>query len=73
MSLIHNERVKLTATYLNGMAIAIVAVGGFAPLASFASGNPIKPSTLVIMGVGCLAVSGALHIGARKFLGRLQP
>ena len=30
MSLIHNERTQLTATYLNGIAIAIFAVGGFA-------------------------------------------
>ncbi|MCL4217739.1 MAG: amino acid transporter [Candidatus Hydrogenedentes bacterium] len=73
MSLIHNERVKLTATYMNGMAIAIVAVGGFAPMVSFASGSPIRPLTLIVMGVGCLAVSVALHYGARKFLGRLQP
>ena len=32
MSLIHNERIKLRATYLNGLAIAVFAVGSLAPL-----------------------------------------
>ena len=31
MSLIHNERIKLSATWLNSIAAAAVAVGGIAP------------------------------------------
>jgi hypothetical protein len=34
MSLVDNERAKLSATYLNGLATAVMAVGGFAPLVS---------------------------------------
>lgn len=34
MSLVGNERTKLTATYLNRVAIAIFAIGAFAPLVS---------------------------------------
>jgi len=33
---IHNERTKLTATYLNGAATAVLAVGALAPLFSVA-------------------------------------
>jgi hypothetical protein len=29
---VRNERTKLTATYLNGLAIAILAVGALAPV-----------------------------------------
>jgi hypothetical protein len=35
MSLIENERTKLTAAYLNGLAIAIFAIGGLAPFFSY--------------------------------------
>jgi hypothetical protein len=39
MNLVGNERTKLTATYVNGVAIAIFAIGGFAPLISLASAS----------------------------------
>lgn len=39
MSLIHNERAKLTATYINGIAIAIFAVGSFAPALNTSPGS----------------------------------
>jgi hypothetical protein len=47
------ERIKLTATYLNGLAIAVMAVGGFAPLVS---GAPNAATVAV-----CLVISIALH------------
>lgn len=31
--LAHNDQTKLTATYMNGVSLAALAVGGFAPLA----------------------------------------
>ena len=31
MKTVHNERLKITAAFLNGLAIAIVAIGGLAP------------------------------------------
>ena len=35
MDLIRNERIKLLATYINSMAVALFAVGGLAPLFSY--------------------------------------
>ena len=41
---VRTEQVKLTATYLNGLAIAIFGVGGLAPL--IAAGTTIRDFTL---------------------------
>ena len=40
---IHNERVKLSATFFNGFAIAMVAVGGIAPVISFLTEASAEP------------------------------
>ena len=74
MSLIHNERTKLTATYLNGLAIALFAVGTVAPIISVMSMSiaVVRPSSTIIP-VICIGVSGALHYAARYVLGRLRP
>ena len=40
MSLIQNEQVKLTATYLNGIGIALAAVGGIATWVTFSFNPP---------------------------------
>lgn len=55
MSLIHNERTKLTATYFNGAAISIFAIGGFAPVAAG-------------FGSGLQTVTIILHLLARRVL-----
>jgi hypothetical protein len=69
MSLVHNERTKLTATYLNGLAIALFAVGGLAPVFSHSFGTESRPLwTLVAAAVICLVVSAALHLWARRIL-----
>jgi len=39
MSLIQNEQTKLTATYLNGLAIALFGVGGIAPVLAYVFGS----------------------------------
>lgn len=44
---IHNERTKLTATWLNGLAIAVAAIGGVAPLVSVLSDSAIWRSPLL--------------------------
>jgi hypothetical protein len=44
VSLVQNEQVKLTATYLNGLAIAIFAVGGLAPVVGVVSGDGANDS-----------------------------
>jgi hypothetical protein len=40
MSLIRNEQAKLSATYLNGIAIALAAVGGIATWVSYLERAP---------------------------------
>ena len=75
MSLVHNEQTKLTATYLNSLAIAIWAVGGFAPLVAALSSDlpPSRPMTLLALVSVCFAASGALHSLARRLLRDLMP
>ena len=68
---VHNEHVKLTATYLNGSAIAILAIGGFAPIVALVSGaSAIQPLTSLLLAVMCLTISGSLHYIGRQLLGR---
>ncbi|GJE16047.1 amino acid transporter [Methylobacterium marchantiae] len=38
--LVANERSKLTATYVNGLAIALFAVGGLAPMFARRGASP---------------------------------
>ena len=75
MSLVHNERVKLTAAWLNGMASAAVAAGVIAPLVAAFYGLtsvPVSTSGLLLGAVLWFAASGALHVAARHILGRLR-
>jgi hypothetical protein len=68
---IHNERTKLSATWLNGLA----AIGGFAPTVSyFAEQNQqtLPAITSLAVAVACLTMSIALHLVARTLLGRLK-
>ena len=69
------EQVKLSATYLNGIAVAVFAVGGFAPL--FAPVHPrFEDGTAfwvyISSTLGCWIVSGSLHYRARRILDRLS-
>jgi uncharacterized membrane protein YkgB len=75
MNLIRNERLKLLATYLNGMAIAIFAIGGLAPSFSMLYGNTASASAafMVFVTVSCLIASAALHYVASLILKRLSP
>ena len=63
--MIANERVKLTATFLNGLAVAIIALGAFAPLVS-GTWSWSKAAVCLVTGV-------VLHLTGRQFLNRLQP
>jgi hypothetical protein len=71
-NLVRNERTKLTATYFNGVAIAVVAVGGFAPLISAANSTAALWPTVVPTSVICLFISGTLHLAARRILKGLK-
>ncbi|MCJ2012320.1 amino acid transporter protein [Methylobacterium sp. J-076] len=64
-------RRKLSATHLNGLAVAVFAVGGFAAFIStvLASGSgPQNPCLVFGLMAICWMVSGAIHSTARTSL-----
>jgi hypothetical protein len=69
----HNEQVKLLATFLNGVGLAIFAVGGLAPI--FASSPRLNVDGFVKAGVTvlCFVVAFYAHVAARRALRRLRP
>jgi hypothetical protein len=71
VNLIHNERTKLTATWLNGLATAAVAVGSIAPSIAAVSGT-ISPILAAGLALFWLFVGVGLHFTARAVLGRLK-
>ncbi|MDB5558303.1 MAG: hypothetical protein JWQ36_1237 [Enterovirga sp.] len=74
MSLVHNERIKLTANWLNSISAASMAVGGFAQLAPLAAGSvtPGNPTGVVWFSTVWIVLGLALHVTARILLKRLQ-
>ena len=70
--LIHNERTKLTATYLNSLAVATTAVGGVAPFVAIFT-NGLSTLKALALGIGWLLASVSLHWIARRILGALKP
>ena len=76
MSLIHNERVKLTAVCLNTLATTTVAAGVIAPVVAVVFGLPttvaISPIAFLLAIVAWFLLGLALHLFARRMLGRLQ-
>lgn len=71
--LVANESAKLTATYVNGVAIAILAVGGLAPvfsgrLAGIDFGAALLGANLLL----CAMTSAALHWLGRRILRTLR-
>jgi hypothetical protein len=67
-----NERLKITATWLNGAGIAAVAVGSFAPITAFiTSATPIPVYLLDALVLGWLCISFGLHMAARRILRRI--
>jgi hypothetical protein len=72
---VRNERRKLTASWLNAIATALVAAGVFAPVASqiYGFGSNRADQTLVLASSSvCLAVSLILHLVGRQVLGGLE-
>lgn len=76
MNLVHNERTKLSAAALNGVAIASIVAGFITPLAALTFGipGPIGRGVLVagLASVAWLAVGLGLHFAARRLLGGLK-
>ncbi|WP_085985771.1 hypothetical protein [Methylobacterium sp. GXF4] len=74
MSLIHNRRTQLSATALNGTAIASIAAGFITPLGAVSFGIPGARGALraTLFAVAWLAVGGILRLTARPLLGSLR-
>src|SRR5262245_21814287 len=75
MSPIHNERIKLTAGWLNGLAGAAAAAGTIAPLGPI-YGVPAAPisKSLLLAGAGIwLLVAAVFHLSARYVLQHQKP
>jgi hypothetical protein len=73
MDLIHNERIKLLATFLNGVGVAVLAVGGLSPLFSVLSGTgEIRAVVMVSSGI-CILTAFGLHYSGSRVLQRMKP
>jgi hypothetical protein len=74
MSLTGNERLKLTAALLNGVATATVAAGAIAPLVAFTYGIPGAATgrTVALISLCWLAGGVVLHLLARWLLRGLR-
>ncbi|GLK81111.1 amino acid transporter protein [Methylopila turkensis] len=74
--LVQNEAAKLTATYLNSVAVGVFIVGGVAPSLTYTisldAGRP-DIATVAIAGVACVVASAGLHSLARRSLRSLKP
>ena len=76
MSLIHNERIKLTAAAIDRVSTATLVGGFFGPIATiFTSSSAIDrfdlPKMLVFSGFSII-LSDVLHVGARRVLQGLK-
>lgn len=75
MSLVHNERTKLTATWFNTMATALLAAGVIAPVAALLYGlaevHVERLIALVVVAV-CGAGGLCLRLVGRVWLRRLR-
>jgi hypothetical protein len=73
VNLVANEQAKLLATYLNGVAIAIAALGGVAPWIALViqDTHPAAVRLTLVSGV-CFLFSAGLHFAGRRALRRLR-
>jgi hypothetical protein len=75
MFLVHNERTKLTANWLNTLATALVAAGVFAPAAAVLYGlSSIQRGRgfLALILLGCVTLGVAIHLVALRLIGRMR-
>jgi hypothetical protein len=74
--LVANERAKLMATYVNGVAVGLSVLGSVGPIFSFLFAQPsLRPAIGVLIAAMaiCRAMSVCLHLFARRTLGGLRP
>ncbi len=62
-----NEQLKLSATFLNGVAVALFAIGVFGPMFSYAQSGQV-PLITALLAPGCGLVGFALHLFGRRLL-----
>jgi hypothetical protein len=69
-----NERAKLTATWLNGVSIAAVAVGGIGPTVAVIIGTVPPPviRDVLLAGIAWLLLALSLHMAGRMILRRIE-
>ncbi|ABD08963.1 hypothetical protein RPB_4275 [Rhodopseudomonas palustris HaA2] len=68
-----NEVTKLTASFVSNLGVGLIAAGVFAPALSLLSERPLlAKSDVLIVGCGCVVLSGILHLLARSALRSLQ-
>ena len=67
----NKEQIKLTATYMNNLAVACVSLGFTAPLvaALYGLANSAPGWKVIFLGAGWLIAGLALHIYAVSMLG----
>ena len=72
---VRNERRKLLAALLNGMAIASVSIGVFSPIAAYVYGLralEVSPGLLMLVPPVWIVITFVLHGLARHCLGGLE-
>ena len=62
------EQIKLQAGYLNGLAVALAAIGGIAPLVAAVLRTDAAGWRSMALALICLAMSYVLHRVARRTL-----
>ena len=76
MPLIHNERVRLTATWVNTVAAATIVTGVIAPIAAIVFGlsmsGTLSKTSFLLATLAWLLLGAILHLTARYILGSLQ-
>ena len=70
---VHNERIKLLATFMNGIAVAVFAVGGLSPMFSDLSGSGRLRPIVMVIGAICILSAFALHYIGSVLLKRMKP
>jgi hypothetical protein len=72
---VRNERRKLTASWFNAIATALMAAGVFAPAASQIYGfglNRVDQTLVLASSTVCVVLSLGLHLVGRQVLGGLE-
>jgi hypothetical protein len=72
---VRNERRKLTSSWFNAIATALMAAGVFAPVASQIYGfgaNRVDQTLVLASSTVCVGLSVGLHLVGRQVLGGLE-